>query len=258
MNSMKISHKITNSLLFFIISILPFSLSAKQAERKQFQLTHNQQVIKVDGIMDEAVWKTATKMELNYEKNPGDGTPPWSPRVWSLATTVGQFQVLSRTRCQAHDFCDSRSGLVHFCQSEASVWRLFVFWHGGRVVTRCQGHLSGVRLLQRQVGPGPLFPGERSGFEDGSSSRVEAWCHKVTLWYPQLHKLLVVMASPLAFYFFWCVCTVAALLSTRSLWCLASSLEATRLGGDSFVCLIAEGAAGVLPLSSRLVGRDTT
>ena len=27
------------------------------------------------------------------------------------------------------------------------------------------------------------------------------------------------------------------------------SLEAARLGGDSFVCLIAEGAAGVLPLS---------
>jgi len=73
---MKISDKITNYLLLFIVSILPFNLSAKQAERKQYQLSHNQEVITVDGIMDEAVWKTATRMELNYEKNPGDGTPP--------------------------------------------------------------------------------------------------------------------------------------------------------------------------------------
>jgi len=67
---------LTKSLLLFIIAALPVSLSAKSVERERIQLTHNKAVIKVDGRMDEAVWKTATKMELKYENNPGEGTPP--------------------------------------------------------------------------------------------------------------------------------------------------------------------------------------
>lgn len=72
----KNSSKINNYLLLIVIATLPFNLFAKKAERKRFQLTHDKAVIKVDGRMDESVWATATKMELKYEKSPGDGTPP--------------------------------------------------------------------------------------------------------------------------------------------------------------------------------------
>jgi hypothetical protein len=66
---------LTNALLLLLLSPLPFSVNAEQAERERYQLSHNKTIINVDGIMDEAVWKTATKMELKYEKSPGDGTP---------------------------------------------------------------------------------------------------------------------------------------------------------------------------------------
>lgn len=72
----KNSKILTNALLLLSLTALPFTAAAETSERKRFQLTHNKAVIKVDGVMDEAVWKTATKMELKYEKNPGDGTPP--------------------------------------------------------------------------------------------------------------------------------------------------------------------------------------
>ncbi|NQY49274.1 MAG: carbohydrate binding family 9 domain-containing protein [Colwellia sp.] len=71
----KNSQKLTHTLLLLVIASLPLNLAAKQGERNHFQLTHNKAVIKVDGRMDEAVWQTATKMELKYEKSPGDGTP---------------------------------------------------------------------------------------------------------------------------------------------------------------------------------------
>jgi len=75
MSLIKNSRKLTNALLLLSLTALPFTALAETPERKRFQLTHNKAAIKVDGVMDEAVWKTATKMELKYEKSPGDGTP---------------------------------------------------------------------------------------------------------------------------------------------------------------------------------------
>ncbi|WP_019026895.1 carbohydrate binding family 9 domain-containing protein [Colwellia piezophila] len=75
MSLLKNCQKITKTLLAFTVLTCTFTIAAEQADRKRFQLTHNKAVIKVDGRMDEAVWKTATKMELKYEKSPGDGTP---------------------------------------------------------------------------------------------------------------------------------------------------------------------------------------
>jgi len=75
MSLIKNSKKLTNALLLLSLTVLAFTAAAETPERKRFQLTHNKAVIKVDGRMDEAVWKTATKMELKYEKSPGDGTP---------------------------------------------------------------------------------------------------------------------------------------------------------------------------------------
>ena len=94
----------------------------------------------------------------------------WSPRVWSLANTVGQFQVLSRTWCQAYDFCSSRSGLVHFCQSEVSVWRLFVSRRNGRVSPGAEAFCQAHGFCNGRLGLVHLFQSERSGFEDCSSS----------------------------------------------------------------------------------------
>ena len=76
MSLKKHSQKLSHSFLLLIACSLPLSLSAKEGEREHFQLTHDKAVIKVDGKMDEAVWKTATKMELKYENNPGEGTAP--------------------------------------------------------------------------------------------------------------------------------------------------------------------------------------
>ena len=67
MSLIKNSQKLTYTLFLLVIATLPLNLAAKQGERKRFQLTHNKAVIKVDGRMDEAVWQTATKMELKYE-----------------------------------------------------------------------------------------------------------------------------------------------------------------------------------------------
>lgn len=67
---------ITHLLLLMSFASITFGFTAKAAERDKLQLIHNNAIIKVDGVMDEAVWKTATKMELKYENNPGEGIPP--------------------------------------------------------------------------------------------------------------------------------------------------------------------------------------
>ena len=46
--------------------------------------------------MDEAVWKTATKMELKYEKSPGDDTPsPVKTEVFFMKTVALLMSPLS-------------------------------------------------------------------------------------------------------------------------------------------------------------------
>jgi len=66
--------------LFGALFISPMSNAAEKInstekpERNRYQLSHVKESITVDGNMDEAVWKSATKMELKYENNPGEGT----------------------------------------------------------------------------------------------------------------------------------------------------------------------------------------
>jgi len=52
-----------------------FSLQAAESVKQSYALTHFEDKIVVDGVMDEPVWKSATKMLLKYENNPGEGTP---------------------------------------------------------------------------------------------------------------------------------------------------------------------------------------
>jgi len=48
---------------------------AETTKKLSSKLVHNKQTITVDGNLDEAVWQHATKMELAYENNPGEGVP---------------------------------------------------------------------------------------------------------------------------------------------------------------------------------------
>lgn len=65
------------SKIILLMSVIttPIVANADQHDRKRYQLTHNKQSIDVDGLMDEEAWQAATKMELKYENNPGEGSP---------------------------------------------------------------------------------------------------------------------------------------------------------------------------------------
>ncbi|XQW84389.1 DUF5916 domain-containing protein [Thalassotalea piscium] len=67
--------KILKSL--FIVSTILFSTQSfsKKPPRNQHPLLHDAEKIVVDGLLNESVWAKATKMELAYENNPGDGSP---------------------------------------------------------------------------------------------------------------------------------------------------------------------------------------
>jgi len=57
--------------LFSTVSVA----NIQSVERNRFALAEIDQKISVDGVMDESAWESATKMELKYENNPGEGTP---------------------------------------------------------------------------------------------------------------------------------------------------------------------------------------
>jgi hypothetical protein len=50
-----------------------FLAQAADPTKQNYALIHHEDEIVVDGVMDEAVWKNATKMVLKYEVNPGEG-----------------------------------------------------------------------------------------------------------------------------------------------------------------------------------------
>ena len=57
------------------VLVLSASANAKKPPRNQYQLVHFQEEISVDGELDENVWQHATRMDIAYENNPGDGIP---------------------------------------------------------------------------------------------------------------------------------------------------------------------------------------
>ncbi|NQZ22194.1 MAG: carbohydrate binding family 9 domain-containing protein [Colwellia sp.] len=64
-----------NKTLVSCLALFSFSATSIAAEsiKQNYALTYQEEKITVDGIMDEDVWKEATKMVLKYENNPGDG-----------------------------------------------------------------------------------------------------------------------------------------------------------------------------------------
>ncbi len=52
-----------------------FNNQAQERIKKSYPLLHNEQVITVDGELNEAVWQQATKMALAFENKPGEGIP---------------------------------------------------------------------------------------------------------------------------------------------------------------------------------------
>ena len=59
--------------LFFLFSPC-FFVAKSIAAKNSFPLVSTEQTITVDGVLDEAVWQNATKMELRYENRPAEGT----------------------------------------------------------------------------------------------------------------------------------------------------------------------------------------
>lgn len=55
--------------------VATFTYAETNKERKRFSLPHIVETISVDAVLDEPAWKSATKMILSYENNPGEGTP---------------------------------------------------------------------------------------------------------------------------------------------------------------------------------------
>ena len=49
--------------------------SVVAVERNQYKLPRQKQAPKLDGVLDEAQWKSALQIELKYENNPGEGIP---------------------------------------------------------------------------------------------------------------------------------------------------------------------------------------
>ena len=66
---------ILNTTIATFLALFVFSGSsiASKSIKQNYALTHQEEKITVDGVMDEAVWKVATKMVLKYENNPGEG-----------------------------------------------------------------------------------------------------------------------------------------------------------------------------------------
>lgn len=73
MRSKKFSAKLNKILLIISLVSVPLISSADEIQRPRHQLSHNKQIIDVDGVMNEGAWQNATKLELKYENNPGEG-----------------------------------------------------------------------------------------------------------------------------------------------------------------------------------------
>lgn len=58
---------------YLLISSVSFAAQAANSAQESYALTHHKDKIVVDGVMDEPVWQHATKMQLKYENNPGEG-----------------------------------------------------------------------------------------------------------------------------------------------------------------------------------------
>ncbi|MCJ8272838.1 MAG: carbohydrate binding family 9 domain-containing protein, partial [Psychrosphaera sp.] len=73
-----IKNRITRALATVIVcshcvSIAWADTNPSSKSKNLFNLTHQQQGITVDGVMDEPQWQNATQIELKYENDPGEG-----------------------------------------------------------------------------------------------------------------------------------------------------------------------------------------
>lgn len=89
--------------LFAICGMFPAAFSFSQEEfsapKRTYEVHEVTEKIKVDGILDEAVWQKPPTFTLDYETNPGDNTPPpVQTEIW-LAYGASELYVAAR----AHD-----------------------------------------------------------------------------------------------------------------------------------------------------------
>ena len=119
-------------------------------------------------------------------------------------------------------------------------------------MTRCQGHLSGIRFSR--LGLVHFFRVSALG---SKMVRLLEWCHKGDTLILSASQASCCDGKPFGFYLIGVFAQVLLFLPQSPL-VSCFSLEANRLGGDSFVCLIGEGSSGCSSAtSSWLVGQDT-
>jgi hypothetical protein len=70
-----LGYALYKTLLITCLLVISAFTHAATTDRQAFKLLHHKQKIIVDGNLDEAIWQKATKMELAYENNPGEGIP---------------------------------------------------------------------------------------------------------------------------------------------------------------------------------------
>ncbi|NQZ06140.1 MAG: hydrolase, partial [Algicola sp.] len=66
-------HLIKNRIIVALATIFVCSHTVAAQSKNLFNLTHQQQGITVDGVMDEPQWQNAIQIELKYENDPGEG-----------------------------------------------------------------------------------------------------------------------------------------------------------------------------------------
>ncbi len=79
----------------------PPAAPAAAPSLRQFQVTRAATPVKVDGVLDDEAWKTATVIDLPYEWFPGDNTPP--PVTTEALVTYDSDNLYVAFRCQDPD-----------------------------------------------------------------------------------------------------------------------------------------------------------
>ncbi|HEX3532251.1 MAG TPA: DUF5916 domain-containing protein [Thermoanaerobaculia bacterium] len=84
---------------FLLLVFTPLAVHGAQAPRPLHHVERAASEITVDGVLDEAAWQKAAKIELKYETRPGENTPPAVATEAFVTYDAGHLYVAFR----AHD-----------------------------------------------------------------------------------------------------------------------------------------------------------
>ena len=83
-------------IALFLFSLITATTFAQAPAKQTFEIREVQEEIKVDGSLNESVWKKPPMFTLNYETSPGDNTPPSQKTEFWLAYSNARLYVAVR------------------------------------------------------------------------------------------------------------------------------------------------------------------